>query len=158
MRDFPNALSDSLEKDVQFNKEIQASILKAFNAKEETLVSTEKIEAKVINGLNNINYLVVKNTEESQVNVYFEKIEEYNESNPFNYLVGSLKENGKCYSYAVYSFSMLEKKEELPSWESIADKIESGNFAEGSQEMTDLLKQMQESLKSFRKNMKGKHQ
>jgi hypothetical protein len=85
MREYPNTIQQSLEKDEAFNQELQAAIVKKFNDTEIFLV-TDKVEAKIFNNPETSSrYLAVKNVEQQKITVYEEQVSSWNKKEPFKY-------------------------------------------------------------------------
>lgn len=109
MREYPNTIQQSLEKDEAFNQELQAAIVKKFNDTEIFLV-TDKVEAKIFNNPETSSrYLAVKNVEQQKITVYEEQVSSWNKKEPFKYGISTLQEQGKVYSNKVYTFILNSK-------------------------------------------------
>ena len=112
MSEYPNVLKASLEKDEQFNSEVQSAIKKLFKEQKESAFKNEEFDAKIIKGNEADLYLIVQDTKHKVMSVYFQKIAEWNEDDPFGYALRSLKENGSIYSQRLISFTNKKGKEE----------------------------------------------
>lgn len=112
MSEYTNVLKVSLEKDEQFNSEVQSAIHKLFKDQKESAFKNKEFNAKIINDGETKRYLIVNDTKHNVMSVYAENISEWNANEPFSYALRSLKENGSIYSQKVVSFANKKGKEE----------------------------------------------
>jgi hypothetical protein len=112
MSDYPNVLKNSLEKDDDFNNEVQNAVLTLFKKEKTSVLKNKNFEAKIINGNKSNRYLIVNNLKTKVISVYYEDISEWNEKEPFKYNLQSLSKNEKIYSHKVLSFKNNKGKKE----------------------------------------------
>jgi len=111
MREYPNVLKKSLEKDEQFNIEVQSAVIKLFNAQNESIFKNDNFDAKLINVDEHNRYLFVKDLEFNVMAVYHQGIDEYNQNKPFEYALSGLKERGDIYYTRIVSFETVKDPE-----------------------------------------------
>lgn len=112
MSEYPNVLKASLEKDEQFNSEVQSAIKKLFKEQKESSFKNEEFDAKIINRGNTKCYLIVNDIKHKVMSVYTENISEWNSDKPFSYGLSSLQEKGQIYSSKLVSFPTKKGKDE----------------------------------------------
>jgi hypothetical protein len=123
MSEYPNVLKASLEKDEQFNSEVQSAVNKLFNEQKASAFKNKEFEAKIINCNETKRYLIVQDTKHKVMSVYSENISDWNEDEPFSYALRSLQENGQIYSRGLVSFPTKKGKEKDSSLAKMLKKI-----------------------------------
>lgn len=112
MSEYPNVLKESLEKDQQFNIDIQNAVNKLFKQQKNSVFKNTEFDAKIINDGETKRYLMVNDSKSKVMAVYSEDISEWNQDEPFKYSLQSLQESGSIYSFRILSFKTKNDKAE----------------------------------------------